>query len=237
MLYLFLPLHQHSDSGFGATADAFKEAADSLARRRKKRATLHQHLPVNFLYRHSIELYLKSIIIIVHRSLQLPFGTAPHDGEPAILVDNRWRPMFQVHSVAQLYSYFRRVLRDQSATIATRCKTDWQAVPPGLDGCIELIEKQDGGSTYFRYPVTRDRQRDQQKSSFRQEDPLRLLMSAHKRTKPLKACVLVDSADNVQSTFVLEEDPLPGVTPALKKAAELLSCACIGLRVELADGL
>ncbi|RXU06233.1 hypothetical protein B1F69_00065, partial [Pseudomonas syringae] len=73
MLYMMLPLDRHFDSGFGAVADSFRDAADAL----EDTPTLNTHLPVSFLYRHAIELFLKSAIIILHRKLNIPYGAIP----------------------------------------------------------------------------------------------------------------------------------------------------------------
>lgn len=59
MHYLCTPLDQHFDNGFGAVADSFKEAADSLVQSTAEAQFLNSHLPISFLYRHAIELYLK----------------------------------------------------------------------------------------------------------------------------------------------------------------------------------
>jgi hypothetical protein len=79
MQYLLTPLHTHVDFGFGRTGDAFKAAADKLEAESSARSgVMHAHLPINYLRRHAVELYLKSIIVIVHTKLDLPYG---EDGE------------------------------------------------------------------------------------------------------------------------------------------------------------
>lgn len=78
MQYLLTPLHAQFDSGFGATGNAFKDAAGFLDgdKEANKDNLFNANLPVNFLYRHAIELFLKSAIVIFHRrySDRLPRG-------------------------------------------------------------------------------------------------------------------------------------------------------------------
>ncbi|ASS75389.1 hypothetical protein CIG75_10565 [Tumebacillus algifaecis] len=75
----FLPPTDHIDNGFAATADTFQKTADFLFQSKEYAeemgnfGTTYIPMPVQYLYRHSIELYLKSIIIRLHRSLKLPF--------------------------------------------------------------------------------------------------------------------------------------------------------------------
>jgi hypothetical protein len=59
MNYLLTPLHKHADLGFGATAHSYKEAADYLEVNGAELVHFNGHLPINFLRRHAIELYLK----------------------------------------------------------------------------------------------------------------------------------------------------------------------------------
>lgn len=54
--YLLMPLDTHFDYGFGMRAEAYKDAADKLA---EECLGMHSHLPIRFLLRHAIELYLK----------------------------------------------------------------------------------------------------------------------------------------------------------------------------------
>lgn len=82
MYYLLAPLDKHYDRGFGAVANSFMEAADDLQEDAATGATfLNRHLPISFLYRHAIELFLKSGIIILHKRLRIPYGT---EGDPEV---------------------------------------------------------------------------------------------------------------------------------------------------------
>lgn len=70
--YKSRPLDNQFDDGFGLIADSFQEAAEHLEKVENKESSLHSLLPICFLYRHAIELYLKSLIVIIHRRLKIP---------------------------------------------------------------------------------------------------------------------------------------------------------------------
>lgn len=93
MLYLFTPIDEHFDKGFGAVADSFHEAGDALLDSECTKNILNGHLPVSFLFRHAIELYLKGSILILHKHIRIPYGKYPFDEEPYVLVGEKWRKM------------------------------------------------------------------------------------------------------------------------------------------------
>ena len=62
-----LPPERHFDGGLGATAGEFKRSAEEL---KVTKGTALAHLPVCYLQRHSIELYLKSLIVILYKSIK-----------------------------------------------------------------------------------------------------------------------------------------------------------------------
>ena len=46
--FFFTPLNRHTDYGFGATAESFKEAADQLIKESESRRQINLHLPTKF---------------------------------------------------------------------------------------------------------------------------------------------------------------------------------------------
>jgi hypothetical protein len=233
--YVFLPLHQHIDQGFGATGDAFKRAADRLSEPQEIAGVIHGHLPVNFLYRHSIELFLKSMIIVLHRTLVLPFGDHPADGDPYVLDKGNWKKIHQVHSIRTLFEHFRFVVTNHQDRLAQIAKTRWADIPAELPAWIDLIDSADGSSTYFRYP-TRDAVAESNKSSWRQVD-LSLVSSHPEPEESPKMMVLgVNNQQEVLSAYLFDDEPLAELSKALRDASELLSGAHAGIRVELAGG-
>ena len=137
MQYLLTPLHTHIDSGFGATGNAFSEAADTLESSFSDRKhLLNEFLPINYLRRHAIELFLKSAIVIIHRTLALPYGDTPPNGVPKALVDGTWIPFQRLHSVKSLWIYLKLLFQEQKEFFDSVKAVDW-IFSPELDDWIE----------------------------------------------------------------------------------------------------
>lgn len=235
MLYMMLPLDRHFDSGFGAVADSFRDAAEALEDSRESPPTLNAHLPVSFLYRHAIELFLKSAIIIFHRKLNIPYGAIPASGEPQIPVGEKWKPMHNVHGLQPLYQHFCSLFEDHAEYLATHTNTDW-SLPTELGQWISEIEATDSSSTFFRYPVTKDKEKDKQKSVIREDDYDALLSRMGQHQKPTKTLLMLDQHDNVVETFSHDDTQAKGIIGTLKQVAELFSNCHAALVGELTGG-
>lgn len=236
MHYMLMPLHKHFDSGFGATAEAFKKAAEKLAPDGDVSRAFVEHLPVSFLYRHATELFLKSGIVIFHRRLKLPFGTEPHNSEPMVSTAKGWKPFHTVHRIALLYSYWRELFATHRDFLSQNTGTAWD-FPLELDGWIATIDKSDPGSTFFRYPMTKDKAGDEQKSGFKEathEDIVAQIQRPNR--KPLKAFIVEDENDEFVTAYYLDDESGSQIEVALRKTAGLLSAVHFALRVELAGG-
>jgi len=233
--YMLLPLDQHFDRGFGAVADAFKDSADSLSGEGKPVFTLNAHLPISFLYRHAIELYFKSAIIIFHRKFDLPFGDVPSSGEPHLPVGRKWKLMYNVHQIQPLYEYFQVLFADHSAFLAENTNTNWE-FPEELGSWIKEIEATDSSSTFFRYPITKHGEKDKEKSLMRQDDHARMLGTIGERTSPLKAFLVLNQDDEVVSSFSHDDAFANTTVTTLQKVAETLHNCHAALVGELTRG-
>jgi hypothetical protein len=136
MNYLLLPMSQHCDDGIGATGQAFQSSADFLNDNFDPIGVVNNHLPISFLYRHSIELYLKSIIVVLHRTLKLSYGDQPFDGDAYVPVSGKWKRIYTVHSVATLWAHALDLLKTSKHLLEPRCSTDWQAIPDNLSDSV-----------------------------------------------------------------------------------------------------
>ncbi|OXR33434.1 hypothetical protein PSUM_15560 [Pseudomonas umsongensis] len=222
MLYMMLPLDRHFDSGFGAVADSFRDAADALENTRENTPTLNDHLPISYLYRHAIELYLKSAIIIFHRKLNIPYGDTPASGEPKVLDGAKWKPMFNVHGLQPLYRHFCFLFEDHAEYLSTHTNTDW-SFPAELGQWISDIEETDSSSTFFRYPVTKDKAKDKEKSAIREDDYGAMLSKVKQNQRPVKAFLMVGQDQNVIEAFSLDDTRSKEIIGTLKQVAELFS--------------
>lgn len=230
-----LPLDRHFDSGFGAVADSFKDAADTLDSTRENAPTLNDHLPISYLYRHAIELYLKSAIIIFHRKLNIPYGDSPASGEPKILDGAKWKPMYQIHGLLPLYRYFSSLFADHAEYLSTHTNTDW-SFHAELGQWINDIEETDSSSTFFRYPVTKDKTKDKEKSVIREGDYDAIFSKVKQNQKPVKAFLMVDQDQNILETFSHDDTRSMETIGTLRQAAEVLSNCHAAMVGELTRG-
>ncbi|QHG66232.1 hypothetical protein [Pseudomonas putida] len=234
MLYMLMPLDQHYDLGFGAVADSFKHAADSL-NDPDKPLHFNSNLPVSFLYRHAIELYLKSAIITLHRKFTIPYGDEPASSEPSVMVGKKRKPLYNVHGLGPLYAELRTLLNQKAEALAKVPHTDW-VLPPELDGWIAAIEATDSSSTYFRYPITKDPALDVKKSTMQREDTSKLIQRMHNGGQPVKALMMINDDYEVVESFTHDDSSAQEMLNILKETSELFYCLHAMMSYTLAGG-
>ena len=234
-----MPLDRHFDSGFGATAGSFHEAAKTLDTDDHKDGfgLNGSYLPVFYLYRHAIELYLKSVLTILHRRLSPKYPNIQSDDFPIVDVNGKQKRIFNVHSILHLYRQFCNVLSMNATQIATIAKTDWTAIPENIDKMVNIINDADESSCMFRYPITFNPETDAKKSSFKCIHPEDAIASTHRRTKDERPGVLILALQNddgeIVETFIHDDNLMPEVFAALKHLAETLSGVHFGMRYEM----
>ena len=232
--YTLMPIDQHYDDGLGAMGEAFEEAADRLVEARKGAGLVNAHLPINFLYRHAIELFLKSMIIVIHRALALPYGSKPLEGTPFLPDNGKWKPMHHEHRLAVLSGRVVELIHSNKAELDRRCNTDWSSFSE-LCNDIETINRIDPTSTFFRYTDWRTPDADREKSSWKEREVGEVFAQMGPENEPVKAFILFD-ADDTMHAYQYSTDTFAELSELLGKTTEALSAAHSGLRVELAGG-
>jgi hypothetical protein len=223
---LLTPPELHFDKGLGISAWKFRDAARVLLESAEKHDLL---LPACYLQRHAIELYLKSLIYILHKKYNVPFEEGFGLENPAIRVGDRWKHLSNTHNLRELYEHFLEVFH--SCQIQLPATTDW-TLPKLLGDHINLISGYDPKSTYFRYPKASSNSQDQKKSTVQPMDLGRVLEGLKAGSgKPVKASIILDSEDNVVATYNLSPEPIEDVREALTHVVEDLNnlhCAFLG---------
>lgn len=230
--FQFRPLDEHIDGGFGATADAFLEAAKRLEEQLKSETFFHASLPICYLYRHATELYLKSLIVVIHRCLDLPFGQQSPSESPAIRMGDRWFPIYRVHSVSRLHAYFRELMDANMNRLLDMSDTDWRTMPQELADWVTAIEQMDEKSTFFRYPGADN----VAKSDFQESSIPEIRGSMGPDDPPSKAVVELDANDRVISAFRYDPSGLDRPRAVLREASNELSVLHFAFRCDLAGG-
>lgn len=237
MNYILMPLDAHYDFGFGAVAESFREAAITL-RKAVPDPAFFGHLPQSFLFRHSVELFLKSEIIILHRKLRLPYGTQQHDGSPMIWGGGEWKPIHRVHSIGILYEHWKSLINPRLEELKemTRYKADW-TIDAEADKWVRVIESVDPRSTYSRYPSIRDASEDRTKSPFKAATAEELFPENAPQDRRIMALVIENADGEFVRAYMNEKGSEPD-----KEYMASLECMCEmlfnyhAMRFELTDG-
>lgn len=232
-MYMLMSLDRHYDHGFGVTADSFREAADRLIGSEEIKRALR--LPINFLYRHAVELYLKAIIVVLSRRLKLPEYSS--SGLVRFQVGSDTKKLHDIHSVKVLFEQYLAVVTVHKSKIASLGKrADWSEVPKELADWVEAIEKTDPTSTTFRYPITRNAEIDHEKSVFKHRRLEDITAQVQAGEKPVKVMLLVNKDDAIVDSFQLDEGAHQEISEVLRKTTRLLSGIHFGMRMEITGG-
>jgi hypothetical protein len=234
MHFLMTPLQTHFDLGFGAVADSFKDAADLVSDPEAKSSSLHFHLPASFLYRHAIELFFKSGIIIFHRKFNIPWGEG-NSSEPQIPIAGKWKPMYSVHKLAPLHERLVALMHEHSDYLKTMTRTNW-TLPEELPHWIMAIDDTDSSSTFFRYPVTKHSDKDEAKSRMKSEDMASILARMKQGAEPQKVLLVLDGNENVQSSYRMDQTQSLEILNILRSTADFMFGCHAAMRGELTGG-
>lgn len=237
---MFTPMHEHIDFGFGMTGNAFKNAADKLdADRSERGAILGEHLPIHYLRRHAVELFLKSAIVIIHRKLDLPYGEKPSSSEPFAQCEGEWKSFKSIHSVKRLWLYFCLLCKEHREYFHSIGNGAFD-FEPEVDRWISIIEKYDPISTYFRYPNPKNQKSDSLKSAMSAVQPdengnfsMQLTPKDQK-----KSFVLIEDNEHgeVSKACYFPGEPLSEFSVALEKSADLFYGLHAAMRALLCGG-
>lgn len=215
---------------------SFHEAAKKLENPTEGKASpVLPHLPITFLYRHSIELYLKSLIVLLHRYFSIPFRPGGScDDEPQIQTQGRWKRMYATHSVKELFDYLIILYILQKEYIEKKTNTEWRLLSD-LGKFIDVIEKTDRNGTFFRYPDTSVG--DESKKSDMKPIEVDELLELNKLSKGSISLIVDDGEGNILRCFRSDKsNPIQTELDCLKATIERLSCLHIALRMRFFDG-
>ncbi len=238
MNYIMAPLEEHADDGYGAMAEAFLASANVLLAKLEGHPAFLDYLPRNYLLRHAVELYLKSGILILHRELDIAFGTEPSTADPMVPDNGKWKPYKQVHGVATLFAHWAELIESNDAAIRERCpkmRPDL-TIPQDLRDSIATIEETDQTSTYYRYPTTREKKGDAEKSAFKDTSLEAIVEMMRSSDKGVKVSIVENSAGEFVRAAAMDDSAEKKTTAALEKAADILDSYHALMRMELTQG-
>jgi len=152
--YMLAPLDKHFDLGFGFTGNTFRGAAESLVAKEDK--SYFGDAPISYLQRHAIELYLKSAIIILHLLNGNSIDANDNKSFPKVISNGKEKPIFNVHSISELFNHLCIELNSMEALLKEKSEICWN-FSKEFKSNIQIIENNDPSSTFFRYPVTKEK--------------------------------------------------------------------------------
>jgi hypothetical protein len=173
MLYQLTGIDTHIDFGFGITGEAYYSSAQYLFDNKENIKSVQQvEMPTSYLYRHSIELFLKSLIIIFHKRLKLNYDNESFDStKPKVFISGAWKDLYTCHWIDELYNYWLNELllkhKPRLEEIAPR--GEWQEENT-ISKLFPLLAGYDRDSSFFRYPITKNSSLDQKKYTMQRLD-------------------------------------------------------------------
>lgn len=236
--YLLSSIGTHADKGFGVTAEAFKKAADHLSNSDFKENTLVQgEMPVLYLYRHSIELFLKSLIMHIHDKINIPYLLVTSSENHQFMVNDKGHPLYieNCHSLQLLFEYLCKLIKENDEDLKLQApKANW-LITGRIRGYMKSIYELDDKSDYFRYPISRDKSKDKAKYTMKKvkkKDFSRLV--GNSQGKMMFATK--DRNGEIQDIYMRDENVLKEITTVLTKTTDFFHNFHIMTRIELCNG-
>ena len=230
MNYLITPPTLQYDGGLGITACNFSHAADAL---QEANNAMIDTLPICYLQRHSIELFLKSFIVIIHKKYNIAYGEGFSLERPAVKIQAKWVSLSSTHNLSDLFHYFKGILESLNTKLPSR--TDW-TIAPDIEDKIKLISGSDPKSTYFRYPESTNPIQDAKKSGIQAEDVNTIFTKINDGNEPVKCTFLVDENHNVIEAYNLKLHAIPNILSALDYLSEYFYNLHAAIRMEITKG-
>jgi hypothetical protein len=230
MNYLITPPNTHYDNGLGITADSFLSAAKIL---KDNDETNNEILPLCYLQRHAIELYLKSFIVILHKRYNVSYGSEYSTEKPAIYLNNKWVSLSEIHNILNLYEHFLTVYTTVLDKLPTT--TDW-SLPDDIKKQINLISGSDPKSTYFRYPEASNTAHDSKKHNIKKETLESMLKKYKQTNEPIKCTLMFDDNDELVDSYNIKATPMPNILKALNELTDFCYCMHAAIRFEVTNG-
>lgn len=235
MNYYFIPLDSHPDYGYGMMGSIYKTTADDITKSAQYRKDWYTAYPVNYLRRHSIELFLKSGIILFHKKFNINFGGKSCQSEPQIRISNgKWQLIRNTHNIEALYQRLNELINSHNDYLRRNTKIEWK-FDDNFEKWINIINGYDSASDYFRYPVTSDQQKDKRKNIF-QENTVEGLQKEIARGKTLMTLLVENSEGEVIHIYNHDSSKMNEIYSALENASDQLGGFHAAVRHELFNG-
>jgi len=227
----FIPYEKQFDSGFRALADSYMSAANSLEDENKMAGfgLMDSPMPMLFLYRHALELFLKSALITVHRRFTSTYPKFDKEDFPSI----SGKSIKNIHSIEQLWNGLQSLMDTHKHQLQKIADTDWYDTPRDFVNALNKVHNFDVRSDVFRYPVTAYSAQDNQKSSYKKMEAAAIQARLDQKSNPAMIFAYKNEKDELTEIYQHDYDDLKPVYTSLKLAVETANGLAIGLHAEL----
>jgi len=230
-----MPLESHPDYGYGMMGSIYKSASDDITKVENYRKDWYSSLPVNYLRRHSIELFLKSGIILFHKKFKINFENDSCNSEPKVKLKNgKWELIRKTHNIGLLYQRMNELVDKHIDYLNKNTITVWK-FDDDFEKWINTINGYDCVSDYFRYPITSDQHKDKRKSIF-QENTMEGIQTEFSSGKKIMALIIENSQGDVTSIYNHNSAKMDELYLCLERASAELDGFHTAVRVELFKG-
>jgi hypothetical protein len=246
--YRFTDPDTHIDFGFGLLAANFHSTADFLWENNPDKNSVGL-LPNLYLYRHSIELYLKSLIVIIHKKVKLDYkyGHVPFDSrDPYIEYEDSngsrvWKKITSSHFISTLFRYFEKLVGEHEKTLNELASEKLSMIlNPDNQRIVDHIMRYDDKSTYFRYSdISRSNQNTRESEKhYNKKVEMQDLENHIDVEKPSSLFVVInpESEEIVEAHKSIREMPLKELARDMRRFVEYLSGVHAMFRNCLCDG-
>lgn len=226
-----MPLEEHPDYGYGIIGSTYHTAANDLCNSGNFKEDQYSVLPINFLRRHSIELFLKSGIILFHKKFKLNFDNNKYYEEPKLkLKDGTWVLLKTTHNIKELYTYLYFLIKSNENYLNENTKTIWK-FNDTFRKWIDKIDGYDNASDYFRYPISKDKSKN-----FFKESTIQGIQKDIELGKKTITLIIEDNNGDAKKIYFHNTDKLIDLFNILKNTSDELDRFHTAVRMELLNG-
>lgn len=233
-MWPLIPLHLHGDQGFGMLGSSFMEVAKLVHAQDRSERQFYSEVATAYLFRHAIELFLKSLIVI------LELRNAPKRTVSSIRLDVSGRPvpLARTHNLEALYQRLCTLAKLGGERLSLQTLCDWGAALVEVQEDMGYLHRLDGSGTSLRYPSPILAKGGESKSLFYEMDPSeidQLLQAGSASGKFEKLVVVEDQHGNVQSTYRMRPDFFAIELEVIERAASTFQTLHTCARATITD--
>lgn len=143
--------------------------------------------------------------------------------------------MKTTHNIKDLYIYLDFLIKSNKDYLSKNTTTIWE-FNDEFEKWIDKINGYDGKSDYFRYPISKDKNKDKNKNFFK-ENTMQGIQKEIEHGKKTITLIVEDSNGNAKKIYSkYMPDKIVDLSKILQKTSDELSGFHMAVRIELFNG-